>query len=398
VVRRLRAVGPVASELSSGFDSSTITAVAALQLKTSGQRLLAVTGVLPDSKRDGPAPPGRHRDESKGAKALASMYDNIDHLLVESSSHSPLHGLHERIERTDRPVLNPCNLAWMEDMWTAARERGARVLLNGVQGNLTISHDGRPLLQRLLVQGRGFAWLGVVRSMKHRYPHVPWRWFVEFSVAPHIPAILWAAYQRRTGSPLRLRQYSAISSAMQAQFDTDRRARKLGHDLMYRGDPNGVQYRTAPLYRIDLSETFLDLNEQGLDSRSPAMDRRLVEYCLSVPEAIYLRDGQPQWLIRQMGKQLLPQEILAKKTRGYQAGDWFDSATAARDELRMELEKLRQHDSIGRYLDLEEMESLLDNWPEDGWHRPEVEMRYRNKLLRAFSVGAFVRHIENDNR
>ena len=398
VGRRLRATGPIASELSSGFDSSTITAIAARQLEKSGQRLLAVTGVLPESKRNGPVPPGRHRDESKGAKALASMYANIDHLLVESSIRSPLQGLHERIERTDRPVLNPCNLAWMEDMWAAARERGARVLLNGVQGNLTISHDGRPLLQRLLMQGRGFAWLGVVRAMKRRYPHVPWRWFIEFSLAPYLPTMLWAAYQRRTGSTLRLRQYSAISSAMKSQFDTERRARKLGHDLMYRGTPNGVQYRTAPLYSIELSETFLDLNEQGLDSRSPAMDRRLVEYCLSVPEGIYLRDGQPQWLIRELGKQLLPQEILAQKTRGYQAADWFDSATAARDELSVELEKFRQHDSVGQYLDLEEMERLLDDWPEDGWHRPEVEMRYRNKFLRAFSVGAFVRYIENDNQ
>lgn len=398
VARRLRALGPIASELSSGLDSSTVTAVAARQLKTSGQRLLAVTGVLPEHRREGPVPPGHHRDEGKGAKALAAMYDNIDHVLVPSLGHSPLHGLQEQIERTDRPVLNPCNANWVREMRIAARDRGARVLLNGWQGNLTISHDGRCLLQSLLIRGRVFAWLKTVRAMKRRYPRVPRRWFIEFSVAPHVPTKWWAAYQRRTGSGLTLRDYSPISTDMESRFDTKQRARRLGHDLMYRGKADGVRFRVDPLYRIEFAETCLDLNAQGLDPRSPTMDRRLIEYCLSVPEEVYLRQGSPQWLIRELGKELLPPEILHSRTRGYQAADWFDSATAAHEDFRAELEQFRRHESIGRYLDLDEMQKLIDDWPESGWHRPEVEMRYRNKLLRGFSVGAFVRYVENDNR
>jgi len=135
-----------------------------------------------------------------------------------------------------------------------------------------------------------------------------------------------------------------------------------------------------------------------LEQRSPAMDQRLVEYCLSVPDKIYLHDGQLQWPIKELGKHLLPPEILNCRTRGYQGADWADSATAARDELQVELERFRQHESIRDYLDLEEMQQLLDEWPEEGWHRPQVEMQYRSKLLRGLSVGAFVRHIEPDNR
>ena len=150
-----------------------------------------MTGVLPEAKREGPVPPGWHRDEGKGAKAVAAMYDNIDHVLVESSGHSPLDGLERRIERTDRPVLNPSNLRWVDDMRAAVRDCGARVLLNGWQGNLTISHDGRCLLQSLLSRGRIFAWYAVVRAMKRHYPRVPKRWFLEFSIAPFVSALLW---------------------------------------------------------------------------------------------------------------------------------------------------------------------------------------------------------------
>lgn len=397
VARRLRAIGSIASELSSGFDSSTITAIAARQLGARDRRLIAVTSVLPESKRDGPSLPGRHRDESCGAKALVAMHDNIDHLLVENPGHSPLHGLHERIGRTDRPVLNPINVPWMEEMWRATRNHGARTLLNGMGGNLSISHDGRSLLPSLLLRGRIFSWLRVAQAMRRRKDR-PWRWFLRFSIAPKVPDKLWAAYQRRKGFGLTLSDYSAISCDMQARFDTERRARKAGHDVFHRGIPDGVKLRTAPLYWVETAQTFLDLNAQGLDPRSPAMDRRLVEYCVSVPESIYLRNGQPKWLIKELGRQLLPPEILHSRTRGLQGVDLFDSAETTRDELRAELEKFRQHGSIGRYLDLEEMQRLLDDWPEDGGHQPDLDMQYANKLLRGMSVGAFVRYIENDNR
>lgn len=398
VAPRLRAIGPLACELSSGLDSSTVAAVAARQLDRTGQRLLAFTAVLPEAMREGPVPAGYHRDESRGAKALAAMYANIDHVLVESVGHSPLHRLEARIEAADRPVLNPCNANWVQDVEQAATVRGVRVLLNGWQGNLTISHDGRSLLQSLFIRGRFLSWLRVVRAMKRRYPWLPRRWFVEFSIAPHVPDRWWAAYQRRRGGLLDLKNYSAVSSTLQAQFNTRQRARRLGHDLMHRGNPNGVHFRIQPLYQIEFAETCLGMNASGLDPRSPTMDKRLIEYCLSVPETMYLRHGEAQWLVKELGRDLLPEAILGSRTRGYQGADWFDTASAARSDLRDLLRQFRQHDSVGRYLDLDEMERLLDEWPDSGWHRPEVEMRYRNKLLRGFSVGSFVRYIENDNR
>ncbi|MCH8476719.1 MAG: hypothetical protein LAT56_02105 [Wenzhouxiangella sp.] len=398
VAPRLRALGPLACELSSGLDSSTVAAVAARQLGKTGQRLLALTAVLPEGRRDGPAPPGFHRDEGPGARALAAMHANIDHVLVESTTPSPLQGLQERIESTDRPVFNPCNAHWVQALGQAAQERGARTLLNGWQGNLTISHDGLPWLQYLFSRGRLLAWRKLARSMRRRYPWVPRRWFFEFCLAPHVPASLWSAYQRRRGSGKDLADYSAASRVLQRRYDTPRRARQRGWDLLYRGHPNGVRLRVQPLYQVEFAETCLAMNASGLDPRSPTMDRRLVEYCLSIPEAVYLHEGCLQWPLRELGRGLLPEEILASRTRGYQAGDWFESATAARAELGSLLAQFRQHESIGDYLDLDGLQQLLDDWPADDWQRPEVETRYRNKLLRAMSVGAFVRYVENDNR
>ena len=398
IAPRLRTLGALACELSSGLDSSTVAAFAARQLGQTDQRLLALTAVLSEDKRAGPAPPGFHRDEAPGARALAAMHANIDHVLVESTTPSPLKGLQERIESTDRPVFNPCNAHWVQALGQAALERGARTVLNGWQGNLTISHDGLPWLQYLFSRGRFLAWRSLVRSMRQRYPWVPRRWFLEFCLAPHLPAVLWSAYQRRRGGGKTLSDYSAASSSLQRRFDTHKRARQRGWDLLYRGHPDGVRLRVQPLYQVEFAETCLAMNASGLDPRSPTMDRRLVEYCLSIPEAIYLHQGCLQWPLRELARGLLPEEILASRTRGYQAGDWFESATAARAELSALLAQFRRHENIGDYLDLDALQQLLDNWPAEGWQRPDVETRYRNKLLRAMSVAAFVRYVENDNR
>ena len=397
VAPRLRGLGPLACELSSGLDSSTVAAFAARQLGNTDQRLLALTAVLPEDKRDGPAPPGFHRDEGPGACALAAMYANIDHVLVESSTPSPLQGLQERIESTDRPVFNPCNAHWSQALGQAALEGGSRTLLNGWQGNLTISHDGLPWLQYLFSRGRFVAWRKMVRSVRRRHPWVPRRWFFEFCLAPLLPAAWWSAYQRRRGTGKDLADYSAASTALQRRFNTRVRARQRGWDLLYRGHADGVRLRVQPLYQVEFAETCLAMNADGLDPRSPTMDRRLIEYCLSVPEAIYLHQGCLQWPLRELARGLLPKEILSSRTRGYQAGDWFESATAAKADLGQVLEQFRRHESLGDYLDLDGMQQLLDEWPENNWHRPDLESRYRNKLLRAVSVGSFVRYVENDN-
>ena len=70
---RLRCAGGVASHLSSGLDSSTVTATAARLLGEQGKRLTAYTSV-PREGFDGPVPKGRHADEGPADAALAAAF------------------------------------------------------------------------------------------------------------------------------------------------------------------------------------------------------------------------------------------------------------------------------------------------------------------------------------
>lgn len=397
VACRLRAVGPVASELSSGMDSSSVTATAARLLAAENRRLLALTAV-PRAGFAGPVPSGRHADEGPGARALASRFENIDHVLFPSTGLSPAEGLRDLIEDLDRPPLNICNFVWVQQMHNEAVSRGCRVMLNGWGGNMTLSHDGATLFPWLLSRGKFLAWWREAQAMRRRYPKSTLQWYLKHSLATFVPAPLWRAYEARRNRGWSLEQYSAVNPELGQRLNTRGRARKAGIDLLYRTPPNGALFRINTIYLIDFGEYTAAQNASGFEGRSPLFDRRLTELCLAIPDTLFLRDGQPQWILKQMMRDILPPEILEAKTRGLQAADWFEATGSALPAIASEISRLAEHPSARQYLDLDALQAAVDEWPTSGWGNPTIERRHRLKLLRGVSVGSFIRYIEGDNR
>ena len=397
VARRLRAIGPVAVELSSGFDSSTVTAVAAAQLAGRGESLLAYTSVPREGFADRTRT-GTHADEGPGASAVAARYTNIEHILVRSDGTSPAQGLEFAVETHDRPTLNPCNGVWVDRIRSLASSRGVRVMLNGGVGNMSISYDGRSLLPALFGRGRWIRWHHEVRALQRAHPGLRWRQMLAHALAAWAPQALWSQWKHWRGGGWNLADYSAINPAFMARMGTAERARRARVDLTYRDVADGRSTRIRALQLIDIGEYSLGANHAGLEPRDPTSDRELVEYCLAVPESQYLRDGKTRWLLRRAMADRLPAEILDSRSRGLQGADWYESVAGELPRIREELERLQAHPSAGQYLDLPALKASLDAWPRSGWHSAQLEKRYRLKLLRGLSAGAFVRYVENDNR
>ena len=395
--RRLRSRGPIASHLSSGLDSSSVTAVAARLLGDQGSSLLAYTAA-PSIGFDGPVPPRRHADETVGAKALARRFANIEHIILRRDSAStPLDNLRETIEQLDRAPLNACNMVWEQAIRDDAAERGVKVLLNGNIGNMSISHDGMPYLPWLVLHGRWLTLVKQYRLLKRRHPNMHWRRMVRPCLMPLVPNRLWRARERAKGRIGSLFDYSAIHPEWSQQMNSDKRARDMGFDLTHQPSWQGRKQRITTLYRIDIGEYNASTNLHGIEDRDPTADQELIAFCLAVPESQYLGDGHSKWLIRRAMQSVLPEEILDTTTRGLQAPDWHENTERLVPQMRQELEKLRQHESAGKYLNLEALERAIEEWPEKGWDDPQIERRFRLLLLRGMSVGGFIRYAEEGN-
>lgn len=394
----LRSNGPVASHLSSGFDSSTVTAYAARQLAHRGERLTAYTAA-PREGFAGPVPRDRHGDESKVAAQLAGRFDNIDHVILRSSGQSPLESLAQEIDELDQSPVNPCNTLWMRAIERDAQARGCKVMLTGQMGNMSISYNGYPYMASLWRKGRWLQWWHELCAYQRMHPQWRRRGLVLRTVGASMPGWLWQQIAIRRGEfGGELDQYTAVNLQQLTAGWLQQRADAKGWDLSYRPWHDGRAMRLAVLGRIDTGAALASANVRGLEMRDPTCDRRLVEFCLGVPDSQFLRDGQPRWLLRRLMADVLPEEILEGRGKGYQFADWYEGLSADRERLREQLQQLRQHRRAAQLLDLPALEALLEDWPEEGWGNMATIQRYRLKLLRGVAMGNFIRYAEPDNR
>jgi asparagine synthase (glutamine-hydrolysing) len=386
--------GRVAAHLSAGLDSSAVASTAARLLAPSGGQVTAFTAV-PRQGFSARGHPEAILDESAHAASVAALYPNMEHVIVPNGG-SPLAGLDRYFFLYERPVLNLCNTVWSNRIYDLARERGLGVLLTGARGNMSISYDGMPLLSQLLAHGRLLRLLresaGLVRNGA-RLGTVGAQ-----ALGPFLPAPLWRAIARLRGGGGKITDYCAISDEAVGAFRIEERAAARGADLSYRPRRDPVETRLWALRRVDMGNYNKGaLAGWGIETRDPTADRRLVEYCLTVPADQYLRNGVRRALARAAFADRLPEALLKERRKGYQAADWHEGLSAGRGELGDELGRIAACDEARSAIDTERLRRLTADWPASGWDESAATRQYRLVLLRAVSVGHFIRKASGSN-
>ena len=136
---------------------------------------------------------------------------------------------------------------------------------------------------------------------------------------PLVPAPLYRVYKnwRRGGNPPWYNSGPIHPEFAERSGIVDRAAREyLPFDAL--PPRNGRQSQINDLHAYCDSADWLATVRAnfGIDMRLPAYDRRLVEFCIGIPEDQYLRDGRERWLIRRAMKGRLPEVVLNNKKRG----------------------------------------------------------------------------------
>lgn len=387
----------VAAQLSSGYDSSSVAATAARLLSERGGRVHAFTSVPREGYVDTASKP-RLIDEGPLAAATAAMYPNMEHVLVRTNGRSPLQNLDRNFLLYERPGLNLCNMVWGDAINDAARDRGLSVLLTGSMGNMTLSYNGAELLPELIRSGRLLRWLREASGL-HKSQDVRWVSVLARSLGPWFPVWLWKLARRINGaSDYDLSSYTLIRPDRVEALDLRARSKARQHDLSYRPWKDSGEVRLWAIRRGDRGCVQKGiLAGWGIDMRDPTADRRLLEFCLATPTDQFMRDGVPRALARRALADRLPAAVLNEPLKGYQAADWHEGLSAARDEVAAEVERLAACAPASAALATERMRQLVADWPQSGWDRHEVMEPYRLALLRGLSAGHFLRRATGSN-
>lgn len=397
----LRSLTPVGVLMSGGLDSTSVATTAARLLKRQGKRLTTFTEV-PRAGFTGPVLNGRYADETPLVQAVAHLHDNLDLNLIRTDGRTFLDDLDRFFDYAEEPFPNTSNRVWWEAILQAAKQPGVRVLLTGDQGNLTISWNGSGLLSHLLRQRQWGRARREARALAQRgEARAAWRALVGQGILPLLPTSLWLIAQRLRGNAAMVstsswRAYSPIHPDFAAAHKVESRARDQGHNVHGRWPADTRQIRYEVITGVGATSALGTGYRAmfGVETRTPPLDVRLVEFCLALPEDQYLRDGQRRWLIRRAMADRLPPEVLGNRQRGLQAADWFERLSAIRPQIVEELAQFEQSELARRALDLARLRQLVQQWPQDGWEAGPVFLNYRMVLEWGLMAGRFIRWFE----
>jgi asparagine synthase (glutamine-hydrolysing) len=382
----------VAAHLSGGLDSGSVAATAAGIIGSKGGKVLAFTSAPREDFRACTSAETIF-DECQLAGATAAFHPNIEHVLVRAGSASPLANLDRVVSLYDRPILSLVNLVWLEAIYEAAQRRGIRVLLSGARGNVGFSYSGMTLLPALLRQGRilhlaqeGYALhrngmrLGSIAAQ---------------TLGPFLPKPFWNLLQRARNRHGDVSQYTALRLGAVQRFNLAARAEEFERELGSRPAANSLAARLWILKGVDYGNYNKGvLAGWGIEHRDPTADQDLIELCLSIPDEHYLVDGVTRHLAREAMSERLPEAVLHETRKGYQAADWHEGLSGAREALGEEVGAIAASRSANTIIDCERLQRLLDDWPSNRWGDPQVVQDYRLVLLRAVAAGSFARRIE----
>jgi asparagine synthase (glutamine-hydrolysing) len=386
--------------LSSGFDSSAVATTAARQLASRGATVVAYTA----APREGyeKTLPNRLADESGLAATIASIHPNMEHVVVRPDR-TPLTDLARTSSIYGGPVLNICNEPWYVDINDDAAGRGISIMLEGANGNATISETGMLALPELVMAGRIGPWLGIVAGLVRRgkagWADILWKSFNSLlpdRVYGWLMQLRFGRMATGTNSTALKDEYlSAVTLEAVRDYRLPEWQPRLLSGGWIRPSGNSLTNRLILHESSDSGAASKGmLGEWKIDYRDPTADRRLVEFTLRVPVEQFIHGGQPKALLRKVLAGRVPPQVLDNRLRGYQSADWHERLNAARQEVDQEVAQIEEFEPAAEIIDVERLKRLLDEWPDAGsdlWTGYSATLDYRSCLLRAISAASFMR-------
>lgn len=224
-----------------------------------------------------------------------------------------------------------------------------------------------------------------------------WRLIAGRIVKPLFLDPLVESYRRLRLAPEPWARYSAINREFAREWAITEMMRQSGHDPEFK---TIVDQREGRFRIIKPGKSIIGFLWQesgagfGLDVRDPTCDRRVMEFCLSIPDDQYVRDGKDRWLIRRAMKDLMPVSVLNETRRGLQAADIGRRVQANFEETEVALNRIERSESARHYLDL----PLIRRTLEHTRHHldPQVTRDLGTIFFRGLMVGLFLLRFDGE--
>jgi len=299
---RLRSAYPIGSTLSGGLDSSSIVCIAKRILPEYNKlnTFSAVFDSVPQS------------DESYFINQVlkeGGMKPNFIH----GDKISPLTDIEKVMWHLDEPLYSP-NLFLNWNIYRKAHEKNIRIILDGFDGDTTISHGEKVLVElacKLRWKTLSQEIIGISKNSEMGIDNIllyhligPIMPFEIKQLLKYIYAFLTGSELKNTVNGIKLNEDFIKSTNISNRHDLllKKRNTKNSHRYHYYNITSGIgQFILEVLDKS--AATF------SIESRYPFFDVRLIEFCLSLPTEQKLFDGWDRIILRRAMKNILPPEV-----------------------------------------------------------------------------------------
>jgi asparagine synthase (glutamine-hydrolysing) len=272
------------------------------------------------------------------------------------------------------------NLFLERGMYAAAKEHNVRVMLDGHDGDTTVSH-GAGYLNELARKGQWIRLARESRLLPRTYPD--WSTWKAF----RIHARLFACDPANPYSPIfrtlrqinrTVRRAGATPAANSGQFlgsawvqpEFARRVGLVERRQLLRKEYVGPPITEREAHFRNLSQgvhTYaLEMMDRsagafGIDPRYPFWDKRLAEYCLGLPARQKLRDGWGRLVMRRGLEGILPREIQWRRLKS-NLGPSFLHCLRSHARERLEGVIMDEQSRLREYLDMRPLRMAFDRF------------------------------------
>ena len=335
--------GTVASHLSGGLDSTTVTALAAAQVRGHGGTIQALSHLVTPERW--PAWLSPDADDSPFVEAFVRGTPGVQLHRFDTPRRSILSATRAVFEATAYPMLNPINAPWLLDIDDWVRANDVALVLTGVHGSLGFSITRGHQYRRAIRSGQ-FGLLKRDMVARHRLGD-RWRHIGATTVYEFAP--------RATTTVLRVigrhEPRASTNPLIIAPKPTD-----MVEPGVHKADR---EWWSQSVLLDQPAQSLMQFPVTGAWASDPLGDSEVIRTLFSAPASAWLGDGMDRALARRTMQGVVVDEVRLRAGRGLQGADFGEAARSQDREFQEALEEVSASPLANRFIDVPRLASTM---------------------------------------